>query len=175
LIEGAVRDMNEARSLLAQAPTEVVQPSSRSAVGFDIFEVTGNPAKDYSSEDVYKLISYAQANYERPLGLSGKSKLGVLLTLGFEPIIQRLFRTLREGIMESGESISGDDLALLEFCVYLQNSYGSRAYTLEFADVGKQIIPAEFDSLDGRRSGRVVECLLPRIPEVRQLRGVVRL
>ena len=176
LITDAVRSMNEAQTLLAQAPTSSPrQSSSASSEEFDIFAVTGNANEDYSPADVDKLISYAQVRYERELGLADKPKLGVLLYLGLEPIIQRLFLHLKKEIMQSGEAISEDDLALLEFCVYLRNTQARQAYTFEYADVGAQIIPAAFDSLDGRRSGRIVECLLPRIPEVRQLRGIVKL
>ena len=91
--------------------------------------------------------------------------------LGLDPTITRLHRALKA----KGESVTEMDLELLQFCVYLHNEQANGAtWTLEPAPVNQQLNPRDFDEVSGARSGWIVETIVPSIPQVRALRGLVK-
>jgi hypothetical protein len=124
------------------------------------------------SSEARKLLDHARTIPD--LAASNKSDLGTLMHIGLPPIITRLHRALKAKA-KGGESVTEMDLELLQFCVYLHNELANGgAWTLEPAPVNQQLNPRAFDEVSGARSGWVVETIVPSIPQVSALRGLVK-
>lgn len=165
-LEHALRNVR--RHLAAPAPVM--------STGVDIFAVTGDPSEDYTAVDAIKMIDYLRENYGTEMALHlAPSYLGALTHVSLDPIVQRYFSAIKERL--KGGGVNSDDrrdmIAALEFLLYMRNLSAPRSWTLEYPEAGSQITPMHFNEVSDLPSGRISEVLLPRVPQVRQLRGLV--
>lgn len=166
-----IKSTTNMQELLAKLMSEITgELANRSEFG------NGVLGSDIPLEDLQQSFNFVN-NTEpllKNLGFKGSSLLAFALYIHLDPIIQRMFRYFKGLCIEEGRALSDQEADLLELAVNLRNLNATSAWTLEIPDIESQIKPSAFDDVLGKRSGAISEVLMPRIPEVNHLRGLVR-
>ena len=173
-LESLVERLKILNSELVAEPSRA--PALSSTGNIDIFSVTGEKSEDYTTADAIKIIKYLRDNYSRYLALDqAPSNLGALTHISLDPIIQRYFRAIKDELKQGDVSEGGrlDMIAALEFMVYMRNLSQRASWTLEEAGDQAQLNANIFDDIKSRKSGRIAKTLLPRVPQVHNMRGLV--
>ena len=147
--------------------------------GPDLFAIDEDPAQNYTASDVVDTVNYIKKIYQKDLSLDVDSSiLGAVLYLSLDPIVNRLYRVIKTKLLEGYESLTeeeiNDDLAALEFVVFLRNQAHGKSQARAFvsAQTGDPRDPNKFDALGSEHVGTVDRTILPQL-QGNSLRGLV--
>ena len=154
----------------SQATVQTQSPSSQ--VPQSNVDLFAEASRDqYTTEDATQIVAWLRQNYSDVLQLYiAESTIAAVCMLSLDPYIRRLYRAIKDEILEGiididiGSQYLSDAIASLEFAVFLRNSTQVSTWTFYYPDTGSPRVPNKIDDVNPKASpGRVDRTILPSI------------
>jgi len=166
----------------SQATVQTQSPSSQ--VPQSNVDLFAEASRDqYTTEDATQIVAWLRQNYSDVLQLYiAESTIAAVCMLSLDPYIRRLYRAIKDEILEGaididiGSQYLSDALASLEFAVFLRNSTKADTWTFYYPAAGSPRAPNKIDDVNPKaRPGRVDRTILPSVVDGGRavLRGLV--